>query len=249
MSSPKLSLHNPKKWIFPVILLGLGIGISYYGVAFPQDRVVAMVLSYKKIGIALRQHAYMVLLSSTLAVLTSVPLGILLTRSKFRKIAPRVVAIVNIGQTIPSLAVVALCVGFLGIGARAAILALWIYSLLPILRNTLTGLLEVNDSIIEAAVGMGMRSWRILTKIEIPLAMPIIFAGIRTAITINIGTAILGGFVGAGGFGDLIITGNNVSRWQILIVGASMPALMAILVDHVLGILEQRMIRHRASVM
>lgn len=244
MSSPKHSSLSKKKWILPIVLLGFGLGFSYYTVTFPQDRIVEMVVSYKRIGIALRQHTYMVLLSSALAILTSVPMGILLTRSRFQKIASRIVDVVNIGQTIPSLAVVALCVGFLGIGARAAILALWIYSLLPILRNTLTGLMAVEDSIIEAAAGMGMKPWRLLTKIEIPLAMPIILAGIRTAITINIGTAILGGFVGAGGFGDLIITGNNVSRWQILILGASIPALMAILVDHVLGILEEHITCH-----
>ena len=240
MSSQKPISPNKKRWILPIILIALGGGLSYYVVEYPQDKVVQMFMSYKKIGLSLGQHVYMVLLSSILAILTSVPLGILLTRSRFKKIAPRVVAIVNVGQTIPSLAIVALCVGFLGIGARAAILALWIYSLLPILRNTLTGLMGVENSVIESAKAMGTKPLRILTKIEIPLSMSIILAGIRTAITINIGTAILGGFVGAGGFGDLIITGNNVSRWQILILGASLPALMAIFVDYILSILEER---------
>ena len=239
MNSQEYPLLNKKRWIFPLILILLGAGLCFYVVKFPKDRIVSMAVSYGKIGLALKQHIYMVVLSSGLAILTSVPLGVLLTRKRFKKIAPRVVGFVNIGQTVPSLAVVALCVGFLGIGARAAILALWIYSLLPILRNTITGIMEVDDSIVKAAAGMGLRPLRMLTRIEIPLAMPIILAGIRTAITINIGTAILGGFVGAGGFGDLIITGNNVSRWQILIIGASIPALMAIIADHLLGIFEE----------
>jgi len=228
----------------PILLLAVGIGFSCYVVEFPQDKIVESFMSYEKISKLLWQHIYMVLISCTIAIATSVPLGILLTRTGYRRIAPRIVNIVNIGQTIPSLAIVALFVGLLGIGARTAIFALWIYSLLPILNNTLAGILKVDTSVIEAARGMGMKPFRILVKVELPLALPIIIAGIRTAITINIGTAILAGFVGAGGLGDLIITGNNISRWQILVLGASLPALMAMLADHLFGLLEKRIINY-----
>ncbi len=225
-----------------VLIIGLGTAFSIYVVRFPQDRIVERFISYNKILTSLWQHIYIVAISSLLALLTSVPLGILLTRPRFKKFSAKVLTVVNIGQTIPSLAIVALFVGFLGIGSKTAILALWIYSLLPILNNTLVGILEVQPSIIEAARGMGMPSKRVLYKIELPLALPIIIAGIRTAVTINIGTAILAAFVGGGGLGDLIISGNNVSRWQILMLGASLPALMAILADIVFGVVERRTI-------
>ena len=242
MNSSRRFQLNVKQAVIPLLLLVLGIGFSIYVVEFPQDKIVGRFISYEKILKLLWQHIYIVLLSSGLAIFTSVPLGILLTRLRFKKFAPRVVNVVNIGQTIPSLAIVALLVGILGIGAQAAILALWIYSLLPILNNTLVGILEVDHAIIEAARGMGMKPGRILTRIEIPLALSIIIAGIRTALTINIGTAILAGFVGAGGLGDLIISGNNISRWQILVLGASLPALMAILADYLFGLLEEQLI-------
>ncbi len=226
--------------VLVILIFAIAIGFSYYVINYPQDKMVERFMSYDKIITALTQHVKIVVISSLLATGTSVPLGIMLTRPKFKKFAPRVLSIVNIGQTIPSLAIVALFVGVLGIGINTAILALWIYSLLPILNNTLVGIIGVDDSIIEAAKGMGMLPKRILFKIEIPLALPIIVAGIRTAVTINIGTAIFAAFVGGGGLGDLIIAGNNVNRWQILVLGATLPALMALLSDIAFGIVERK---------
>lgn len=226
--------------ILVLLILAIGIGFSYYVINYPQDKIVERFMSYDKIIMALTQHIKIVVISSLLAIGTSVPLGILLTRPRFKKFAPRVLSIVNIGQTIPSLAIVALFVGILGIGINTAILALWIYSLLPILNNTLVGIIGVDSAIIEAAKGMGMLPKRILFKIEIPLALPVMIAGIRTAVTINIGTAIFAAFVGGGGLGDLIIAGNNVNRWQILVLGATLPALMAILSDIAFGIVERK---------
>lgn len=237
-------LHDSSFRIQDVIMIlfifAIGIGFSYYVIHYPQDRIVERFMSYDKIIMAVTQHLKIVVISSLLAIGTSVPLGILLTRPGFKKFAPRVLSIVNIGQTIPSLAIVALFVGILGIGINTAILALWIYSLLPVLNNTLVGIIGVDHAIIEAAKGMGMMPKRILFKIEIPLALPVIVAGIRTAVTINIGTAIFAAFVGGGGLGDLIIAGNNVNRWQILVLGATLPALMAILSDIAFGIIERK---------
>ncbi len=244
MKKPQVSRLNPTSILIPILLLAIGIGFSCYVVEFPQDKIVERFMSYEKIMRLLWQHIYIVSVSSGLAIATSVPLGIFLTRTKYKRIAPKIVDIVNIGQTIPSLAIVALFVGFMGIGAKTAIFALWIYSLLPILNNTLAGILEVDPSTIESAKGMGMKPSRVLIKVELPLALPIIIAGIRTAITINIGTAILAGFVGAGGLGDLIIAGNNVSRWQMLVLGASLPALMAMFADHLFGLLEKCIINY-----
>lgn len=221
-------------------LLAIGIILSIYVVKNPQDSLVARLVTYDKIFALLGQHLNIVGISSGLAILTATPLGVLLTRPKFKRWAPRVVSIVNVGQTIPSLAVVALFVGILGVGSKTAIFALWIYSLLPILNNTLIGVGEVDNAIIEAANGMGMKPIHVLTKVEMPLAMPMIIAGIRTAVTINIGSAILASFVGGGGLGDLIITGNNINRWQVLVLGATLPVLMALLADYLFGIIEEK---------
>jgi len=232
-------------FILPLVLVLLGLGFSYFVVEYPQDSIVERYVTYNKIWDLLVQHIYLVIISGSFAVFTSIPLGILLTRPRFKRYTSLLVNVVNIGQTIPSLAILALFVTILGVGVKTAIFALWLYSLLPILNNTLAGILGVDDSIIEAAKGMGMRPGRILAKIEVPLALPVIMAGIRTSIIINIGTATLGAFVGAGGLGELIVAGNNISRWQILVCGALLSALLAILADHVLGLFEIYLARGR----
>lgn len=225
-------------FIYPLILLFIGFGYSYYVVTFPQDKIVENFVSYNKIFKTLQQHLSLVLVSAGAAILVSVPIGILLTRPKFKKYTNIVVGIVNIGQTVPSMAILALFVGIFGIGFKSGVFALWIYSLLPVLNNTLAGILGVDKSIFEAAKGMGMTSWKILWKIELPIAYPVIMAGVRTAVTINIGTATLAAFIGAGGLGDLIIAGNNINRWQIVILGALLSALLAVLTDYFMGLIE-----------
>lgn len=244
MNLAALKSKNYKEYIInsliALVLLAIGIGISIYVVESPQDSLVSRLVTYDTIISLLGQHVYIVGVSSGLGIITAVPVGILLTRPRYKKWVPTVVGIVSIGQTIPSLAVVALFVGLLGVGIKTAIIALWAYSLLPILNNTLAGIGEVDPSIIEAANGMGMKKNHVLRKIEIPLAMPMILAGIRTSVTINIGSAILAAFVGGGGLGNLIIAGNNINRWQVLVLGAALPVLMAIFADLIFGIIERK---------
>jgi len=234
-----------KLFLFPLFLITLGVAFSYYVVQYPQDSIVRRFVTYDKIISSLFDHIKLVLVSGGLAIFTSTPLGILLTRPKFKPFTPTITGVVNIAQTIPSLAILALFVGIIGIGFKTAIFALCLYSLLPILNNTLAGIMGVNSSIIEAARGMGMKQSRILTKIELPLALPVIMAGIRTAVTINIGTATLAAFVVAGGLGDLIIAGNNINRWQILVAGALLSALLAILTDYLLSLLESKLAKNK----
>lgn len=222
-----------------VLLLGAGVLLSIYVTENPQDSTVARLVTYPKLLALIVQHLKIVGLSCTLAIATAIPAGILLTRARLRKWAPRLVGLVSIGQSVPSLAVVALSVGLLGIGATTAVIALWIYSLLPILNNTLTGIHELDRSIIEAANGMGMNPRRILYRIELPLAFPMILSGIRTAVTINVGSAILAAFVGGGGLGNLIIAGNNTSRWQVVVLGAALPVIMALIFDTGFDLLER----------
>lgn len=234
--------YSIKKALFPLLLLVIGIGYSYYVIVHPQDKIVANYVTYEKTISLLLQHINMVLVSASLAIAASVPLGILLTRSVFKRFSNLVIGIVNIGQTIPSIAILALFVSVFGVGFKTGIFALWIYSLLPILNNTLAGILGVDKSVLEAAKGMGMTPGRILARIELPLAYPVIMAGIRTSVTINIGTATLATFVGAGGLGSFIVSGNNINRWQIVLLGAILSALLAILADYLMSLMEVRFI-------
>lgn len=175
------------------------------------------------------QHVYLALVSIVLGILISVPLGILLTR--YRRLAGPIIGITSIFQTIPSLALLGFMVPFLGIGNVPAITAMTIYALLPILRNTYVGILEVDKSVLEAARGMGMTKGQMMFLVEVPLARGVIFAGIRTATVMTIGVATLAAFIGAGGLGDLIIRGLVSVDPGIMLAGAIPAALLAILFD------------------
>ena len=237
-----MSSNERVRWhdfVLPCLLVAAITAYCWHSVNNPQDNIVANHLTAERIFQRLSEHIRIVLISASLAILTAFPLGIILTRSMFRKFANFVVNIVNVGQTVPNLAVIAIFVGILGIGLPTAVFAIWVYSLLPILANTIAGITTVPAHTIDAAKGMGMKPMRILFRIEIPLASQVILAGVRTAIVINIATAIVAGFVGAGGLGDLIIAGNNVRRLQIMLVGAGLSATMAIVTDQLLGIAQK----------
>ena len=186
----------------------------------------------------LKQHLSIVLISGLAAIFTSIPLGILLTRPKYRKLEWFFVNTVNLGQTIPSLAVLALAMGFLGIGMKAAIVALYLFSLLPILQNTIAGLESIDEKMVDAAKGMGLTPAQILWKIELPQASFSIFAGIRTALVINIGTAALAYLIGGGGLGVWIFTGIQLFDNSFLLSGAVPLTILAITVDYICKGLE-----------
>lgn len=184
------------------------------------------------IKVGLEEHILLVFVAMFFAILISVPLGILLTG--FRKFAEPIIGVTAVAQTIPSLALLGFMLPLVGIGKTNAIIALTIYALLPILRNTYTGILEVDPSTIEAARGMGMTRWQILYMVELPLAIPIIMAGIRTSTVITIGVATLATFVGAGGLGDLIYRGIAMQNTSLILAGAIPAALLAIVTDYIL---------------
>jgi osmoprotectant transport system permease protein len=177
------------------------------------------------------QHLYIVAVSMTFATIIGIAAGIILTRRRFRRYAGVCMYIIGLGQTIPSLAVLALAMSFLGIGTRPAIFALTIYSILPIARNTLAGISAVPTSLIDAGKGMGMPPLRILMEVEIPNAMQVILAGFRVALIINIGTAALSYVIGAGGLGDLIFTGISLMQTEKLLAGAIPVTLLALAAD------------------
>lgn len=188
------------------------------------------------------QHLKLVGISATLAIFASVPLGIFITRPKFKKYEWVVMNFANVGQTVPSLAVLALIMSFFGLGWQTAVIALWFNSLLPILRNTVAGIGNVDLNIIDAGKGMGMTQRQILWKLELPNAVYVIIAGIRTAVVINVGSAALAFLIGGGGLGDLIFTGISLYDTGVMLSGAVPVIFLAVFLDFLLGRLEKVMV-------
>jgi osmoprotectant transport system permease protein len=198
------------------------------------------------IGMRLAEHLLMVAIALAIAAPLGIALGILLSREGARGIRGIILYLLGLGQTIPSLAVLALAVGVLGIGMLPAIVALLLYSLLPIARNTLTGLRAVPASTIDAARGLGMTSRQILGGVELPLATPFIMAGVRTATVVAISGAALAYLIGAGGLGDFIFTGIALFKPEAMLAGAIPTAMLALGADWGLGRVERRLERRNS---
>lgn len=186
------------------------------------------------------EHLYISMIAVFLGIIVAVPLGIMLTRMK--RSASIIIGIANIMQTLPSLAVLAFFIPFLGVGKTPAIIALFFYSVLPILRNTYTGIKGVNENLLESGRGIGMSSWERIRLVEFPLALSVIMAGIRTASVYLIGWATLASFIGGGGLGDYIFIGLNLYQTEYIIAGAFPVIIMAILVDYVFSIIERKVV-------
>ncbi|KAA1188699.1 MULTISPECIES: ABC transporter permease [unclassified Paenibacillus] len=182
-------------------------------------------------------HMQLVLLSMLFAIIVGIALGIMITRVKPLK--GITLGAAGILQTIPSLAMLGFMIPLFGIGMKTAVVALFLYSLLPIIRNTYTGITDVDPSIVEAARGMGMKSWQILFRVQLPLALSVIMAGIRTAAVINVGTATLAAFIGAGGLGEFIFLGIQRNIEALTLLGAIPAAILALVLDYLLGLLER----------
>ncbi|MBL0887705.1 ABC transporter permease [Myceligenerans sp. I2] len=192
----------------------------------------------------LTQHLTIAFWSTLLVIAIAVPLGVLLTRSGVRKIGPAVLTVANSGQALPAYGLLIIFLALLGQGARTVIVALVVYAILPVLRNTMVGLDSVDRSTLEAGRGMGMTRLQTLLRIELPLAVPVIVAGIRTAMIINIGMATLAFLIGGGGLGITINSGLKLNQDPVLLVGAIMVALVALTFDW-LGALAERFLHPR----
>jgi osmoprotectant transport system permease protein len=182
------------------------------------------------------QHIGLTFISLIIAVLIGLPLGIWITRKK--QFAGTILGVAGVLQTIPSIALLGFMIPLLGIGPKPAIVALLLYALLPIIRNTYTGITGVDAAVKESALAMGMNKWQILFKVELPLAMPVILAGIRTATVINVGVATLASYIAAGGLGEFIFGGISLNNTNMILAGAIPAALLAIIFDFLLSRLQ-----------
>jgi osmoprotectant transport system permease protein len=223
--------------------LVISSGTAFFSVPAAAPSLLSRVASYLSrrgdlVWELLLEHLWLVLVSIGIAIVVSVVVGILI--SYYTGAAMTVLAVCQILMTIPSMAMLGFMVPLFGIGFTTGVVALILYSLLPIVRNTYTGIKEISPAVVESAVGMGMTEWRILTRIKIPLARPVIMAGIRTATVMITGIAAIAAYVGAGGLGELIFQGISRTQEPMIIVGALGVSIIALSFDFILSWGERR---------
>ena len=185
------------------------------------------------------EHFFLFLFSLIITTIIGVTLSIIVTDEGMEKIGKTILSITGAAQAVPSIAVIALVFIYVGIGKFPAIISLIVYSLVPVIFNATSGILSVPKGVIEAGKGMGLTKNQILWKLKIPIAVPVIMGGIRSAATIIIGTAVIASVIGGGGLGDLIYTGLKLNRLDALVVGAASSAVLAIIVDLILAYAEK----------
>lgn len=174
------------------------------------------------------------------AIIVAVPLGFFIAHK--RKTSAFILGLANIIQTVPNLALLSVVMLVMGLGPNLVVFTIFLYSILPILRNTYTGVISVDDTMVDVGKGMGMTPWQVIYKVELPLALSVIMGGIRNAFITGIGISTIGTFVGAGGLGDVLQRGVNASDGTSIIIAAVIPiSLMSILADWLLGIIEKRL--------
>jgi osmoprotectant transport system permease protein len=222
------------RFLLLVLLVVIGIALERVGVI----EYLSDPWEFRYLITLIMQHLTMVAVSMAMATALGLAVGITFTRKKFRRYSGVVMYIVGLGQTIPSLAVLALAMGFLGIGFEPAIFALFVYSVLPIARNTLAGISAVPPWIIDAAKGMGMTERQILWQVELPNSLNVILTGFRVSLVINIGTAALAFLIGAGGLGEMIFIGIDMMRPDKLLAGAIPTTLLALAADYLVEVLR-----------
>jgi len=224
----------PQRSLVPYAVLGaIALGIAWVLVA---SGLWSDILRYRKDIVYLtRQHLVLVGISGGAAIVTGVAIGIWLSRPAMARYAEATIQAVNMATSIPTLGKLALMMTVLGIGALPAIVGLWIATLLPIIRNTYAGIRAVPEHLLDAAQGMGMGPGAILRRVELPNALFVIFAGVRTAMAINVGTAPIAFLIGGGGLGELIFTGIDLQEYGMMLAGAIPTALLAVAVDFVFG--------------
>lgn len=214
--------------VFASILALLALVVWLYS---DIDSTTLEILDPEKIARQIRQTIILGFLSSGLVVLIAVPIGIIVSRRGFPRLKNFLVDFLGLAQALPAYGLIVIFFTFMGTGIETVVYALALFSLLPVLRNTIVGLEQVDKSVIDAGRGMGYTRFQVLVKIELPLAVPVIMAGVRTAIVINIGMAALAFLVGGGGIGETINSGLKLNRGPAILIGAVMVAILAMVFD------------------
>ena len=235
---PKRRITWQKLTFLPAALVAILLATWLWFNQAHLDAISENALSNGQVSKALWQHVQLTVISTFFVLIIAIPLGILLTRRAFRKAAPVAMTFANMGQATPAIGLLALLVIWLGTGEKAALIGIIIYAVLPVLSNTIAGLKANDPTLLEAARGIGMSQLGVLAKVELPLAVPLILAGVRTALVLNVGTATLATFGGGGGLGVLITTGITTQRMPVLILGSILTISLALLVDWLASLVE-----------
>ncbi|MGF0176141.1 ABC transporter permease [Streptomyces sp. Marseille-Q5077] len=235
---PARKLSWQQLTIVPAMLVVLLLATWLWFQQADLDPVSENALSNGQVSQALWEQIELTVISTFFVLIIAIPLGILLTRRAFRKATPVAMALANMGQATPAIGLLALLVIWLGIGRKAALIGMIAYAVLPVLSNTIAGLKANDPTVLEAARGIGMSATGVLTRVELPLAVPLILAGVRTALVLNVGTATLAVFGGGGGLGVLITAGITNQRMPVLVLGSILTVALALLVDWLASLVE-----------
>lgn len=231
--------------VAPIVIAVVGYWLFNYGKGPHEDFTIERSLQWDlQLKPQIQQHLAITMWSTLAVLVIAIPLGVFLTRPRYRRIGAPILTIATSGQAIPAFGLLILALALIGQGAWTVVWSLTLFTLLPVLRNTMVGLDQVSSAVIEAGRGMGLTKFQTLRQIELPLAVPVILAGARTALVINVGMATLAFLVGGGGLGITINSGLELSRDKVLIVGAVLTALIALAVDWLAAIIE-RVLRPR----
>ncbi|MCX5397327.1 ABC transporter permease [Streptomyces sp. NBC_00102] len=227
-----------KMVVLPLVLAAVLVATYFWINAITLDSIAENSIAGDTVELRWWQHVRLTAISTFWVLIIAIPLGIALTRRGLSRSAPLFTAIANIGQATPAIGLLALLVIWLGIGPSTAITGMVIYAVLPVLSNTVAGLKSIDPTLVEAARGIGMSGTGTLAKVELPLAVPLILAGVRTALVLNVGTATLATFGGGGGLGDLITSGIQTQRMPVLVLGSVLTVVLALLVDWLASLVE-----------
>lgn len=230
---------NVELYITPVFFAILAAAAGAVWVYSDFDFQTNDILEPSKLVSQTWQHIILTFWSTLIVLLIAIPLGILLTRPRFRKYSSPILGLANGGQAVPAYGLLVLFAAWLGTEVSTAIVALTVFSMLPVLRNTMVGLDQVDKSVIEAGRGMGLSKMQVLKQIELPLAVPVILAGIRIALVINVGTAALAFLIGGGGLGVTINSGLKLRRDVAVFIGGALVAMLALFIDFMASLIER----------
>ncbi|GAB3652585.1 ABC transporter permease [Nocardioides korecus] len=220
-----------------IVVVGFGAFAIWHATA-TLDSVEETSLAWSEVLSQIWGHVKLTFVSAFFVILIAIPLGVLLTRGRARAAAPIVVGIANAGQAAPSVGLIVLFAMWLQPGFSTAVIALTLYAILPVLRNTIVGLQGVDRTLVEAGRGVGMSVVAVLLRIELPLALPVIMAGVRTALVLLVGTATLATFINGGGLGATLQAGISLLRYSVIVWGAVLVALLALLIEWLGRVLE-----------
>ncbi|SFN30034.1 osmoprotectant transport system permease protein [Actinomadura madurae] len=224
--------------VTPLFLVVVSVALYVYVRGLDLDAIERRSINRSEIAGQTVQHVKLVAVSTALVLAIAIPLGVLLTRPRLRRLSAPFLALANVGQAVPSIGVLVLLAVTVGIGFQQAVIALILVSALPVLRNTMVGLRGVDRSLVDAGRGIGLSRTAVLFRVELPLAVPVILASVRVAVILNVGSATLAAFTNAGGLGELINTGISLNRTPILLTGSILTAVLAMAADWLIGIAE-----------